>query len=410
MRRIAITGMGVVSPVGVGVGTFWDSLTSGRSGIHEITAFDTAEYSTRFGGYIDDFDPSDVIDRKEQRRMSRFQQFAMVAAAEAMKDSGLQITDENAERVGVIVGSGIGGLGVMEEQFTTLVERGPSRVSPVMVPMMIVDLAAGHISIRYGAKGINYAPVSACSTSNHAIGEAGEAIRRGSADAIIAGGFDAGITRLGLAGFCAARSLSQRNDDPQGASRPWDQGRDGFVMGEGGGIVVLEEWDHAVARGADIHAELIGYGASADAYHITAPAPDGSGAKRSMRLAIEQAGVDMSEIGYINAHGTSTELGDVAETNAIKEVFGGRDKTPAVSSTKSMTGHLLGGAGAIELVATIRALQTGLLPPTINLVDQDPECDLDYVPNIAREADVSVAMSNSFGFGGHNATLVVRRA
>lgn len=409
MRRVAITGMGVVSPVGVGVDAFWDSLSHGRGGIRDITAFDVSGYSTRFGGYIDDFDPSAVIDRKEQRRMARFQQFAMVAADEAMRDSGLSITESNAERVGVIVGSGIGGLHVMEEQTGVLLERGPSRISPLLVPMMIVDLAAGHISIRYGAKGINYAPVSACSTSNHAVGEAFEVIRRGDADAVIAGGFDAGITPLGLAGFCAARSLSQRNDDPAHASRPFDAGRDGFVMGEGGGIVVLEEWESAVARGADIRGELVGYGASADAYHITAPAPDGSGAKRSMRNAITKAGIDAGAIGYVNAHGTSTELGDAAETAAIKEVFGGRASTPPVSSTKSMTGHLLGGAGAIELVACLKALETGILPPTINYVDPDPACDLDYVPNEAREAKLDVAMSNSFGFGGHNATLIIAR-
>jgi 3-oxoacyl-[acyl-carrier-protein] synthase II len=409
MRRVAITGMGVVSPVGTGVAAFWSALLAGRSGIHPLTAFDVSEYTTRFGGYIDDFDASEVVDKKEARRMSRFQQFAMVAAAEAMADAGLEITDENAERVGVIVGSGIGGLGTLEDQHTVLMERGPSRISPVLVPMMIVDLAAGHISIRYGAKGVNYAPVSACSTSNHSVGEAFEVIRRGDADAVIAGGFDAGITPLGLGGFCAARSLSTRNDDPTGASRPFDAGRDGFVMGEGGGIVILEEWESAVARGADIKAELIGYGASADAYHITAPAPDGSGAKRAMRGAIAKAVIEPSAIGYINAHGTSTELGDVAETNAIKEVFGGRESTPPVSSTKSMTGHLLGGAGAIELVACVRALQEGVLPPTINLTDPDPECDLDYVPNEAREAAIDVAMSNSFGFGGHNATLILRK-
>jgi 3-oxoacyl-[acyl-carrier-protein] synthase II len=410
VRRVAITGMGVVSPVGIGVSAFWDSLKAGRSGIHDITAFDVAEYTTRFGGYIDEFDPSAVIDRKEQRRMSRFQQMAMVAAAEAMADSGLEITDANAERVGVIVGSGIGGLHTMEEQTGVLLARGPSRISPLLVPMMIVDLAAGHISIRWGAKGVNFAPVSACSTANHSVGEATETIRRGDADAIIAGGFDCGITPLGLAGFCAARSLSQRNDDPLHASRPFDAERDGFVMGEGGGVVILEEWESAVARGADIRAEVLGYGASADAYHITAPAPDGAGARRAMVSALTKAGLDPSAIGYINAHGTSTELGDAAETGAIKEVFGGRDSAPPVSSTKSMTGHLLGGAGAIELVACVKVLQEGVMPPTINYEHPDPACDLDYVPNEAREAVVSAVMSNSFGFGGHNATLIIGRA
>lgn len=407
MRRIAITGIGAVTPVGIGVEAMWDSISNGRSGITPTTHFDASEYSSRISAYIHDFDPSAVLDPKEVRRMARFQQFAMVAAAEAIADSGLEITDENAERVGVIVGSGIGGLQVMEEQTAVLLERGPSRVSPLLVPMMIVDLAAGHISIKYGAKGINYAPVSACSTGNHSIGEAGEAIRRGMADVIIAGGFDAGVTPLGVAGFCAARSLSTRNDDPAGASRPFDSGRDGFVIGEGGAVLVLEDWDHAVARGANIRAELVGYGASADAYHITAPAPDGSGAIRSMRMALAQAELDPSRVGYVNAHGTSTQLGDIGETKAIKAVFGA--DAPPVSSTKSMTGHLLGGAGAMEAAISVLALQNGVLPPTINLTDPDPECDLDYVPNVAREAAVDVVMSNSFGFGGHNATLVLRK-
>lgn len=408
MRRIAITGMGVVTPVGVGVDAMWDSIAAGRSGITETTHFDASEYSSRISGYIHDFDPSDVLDSKELRRMARFQQFAIVAADEAIADAGLVIDDSNAERVGVIVGSGIGGLQTMEEQTAILLERGPSRISPFLVPMMIVDLAAGLISIRHGAKGINYAPVSACATGNHAIGEAAEAIRRGTADVIIAGGFDAGVTPLGVAGFCAARALSTRNDDPTGASRPYDSGRDGFVIGEGGAVLVLEDWEYAVARGARIHAELLGYGASADAYHITSPAPDGSGAIRSMRMAIEQAGIEPSAIGYVNAHGTSTQQGDIGETRAIKAVFG--DAVPPVSSTKSMTGHLLGGAGAMEAAICVCALRNELLPPTINLVDPDPECDLDYVPNVARPAKVDVVMSNSFGFGGHNATLIIGKA
>lgn len=404
MKRIAITGVGVVSPVGIGLPAFWDSIASGRSGIGPIEHFDATEYSSRFAGYVDDFDPAAYFDKKEVRRMARFQQFALVAADEAIKDSGLEITDEIAERVGVIVGSGIGGLHVMEEQCQILHERGPGRISPFLVPMMITDLAAGHISIKYGAKGINYCPVSACSTANHAIGEAAEAIRRGSADAVIAGGFDAGVTPLGVAGFCAARALSTRNDDPAGASRPFDSGRDGFVIGEGGAALVLEDWDFAQARGARVLAELLGYGASADAYHITAPAPDGSGAIRAMRGALEQAGLAPGDVPYVNAHGTSTPVGDVAETRAIKQVFGA--DLPLVSSTKSMTGHLLGGAGAIEAVACIMAMRESLVPPTINLTDPDPECDLDYVANTARAVEVPVAMSNSFGFGGHNATLI----
>jgi 3-oxoacyl-[acyl-carrier-protein] synthase II len=409
MRRVAVTGVGVVSPVGIGVPAFWDSLMAGTSGAGPITTFDVSEYPVRFAATVDDFDAAASLDTKEARRMSRFQQFAVVAADEAMADAGLgRMEGEDSERCGVIVGSGIGGLQLMEDQKTLLLERGPSRTSPMLVAGMIVDLAAGHISIRYNLRGINFAVVSACATGNHAIGEAFEVIRRGSADVMVAGGFDAGVTPLGLAGFCAARALSTRNDDPTGASRPFDAGRDGFVIGEGGGALILEEWDHAVARGANIRAEVLGYGATADAYHMTAPAPDGNGARRAMALAIAQSGVDPSGIGYINAHGTSTGLGDAAESGAIRAVFG--TDAPPVSSTKSMTGHLLGGAAAIEAVACIRALETGMLPPTINYTDPDPACDLDYVPNVARKADPKVALSNSFGFGGHNATIILGRA
>ena len=409
MRRIAGTGVGVVTPTGVGTAAMWDSLANGRSGISAIEHFDASEYTTRFGGYIKEFDPSAVIDRKEARRMSRFQQFAMVAADEAMRDAGLtEIDEELSTRAGCIIGSGIGGLGTMEEQTKVLLERGPSRISPFLVPMMIVDLAAGHVSIRYGLKGINYAPVSACATGSHAIGEAAEAIRRGVADVIVAGGFDAGVSPLGVAGFAAARALSTRNDDPQTASRPWDAERDGFVIAEGGGLLVLEDWDHAVARGAHIRAEVVGYGATADAYHITSPAPDGNGAIRAMQIALEQAGLAPCDVDYINAHGTSTEAGDLAETNAIKRVFGGC--VPPVSSTKSMMGHMLGGAGAAEAAVCILAMESSLIPPTINLHNPDPACDLDYVPNVARKADVKYAMTNSFGFGGHNATLLLARA
>ena len=408
MRRIAVTGVGVVTSTGVGQDAMWESLSQGKSGISAIEHFDVAEYTTTFAGYVKDFDPSDVIDRKEARRMSRFQQFAMVAADEALRDAGLsEIDDELALRAGCIVGSGIGGLSTMEEQVALLNERGPSRISPFLVPMMIVDLAAGQISIKYNLKGVNYAPVSACATGTHAIGEAAAAIRLGRADVIVAGGFDAGVTPLGVAGFAAARALSTRNDDPQGASRPWDSGRDGFVIAEGGGILVLEDWDHAVARGARIRAELVGYGATADAYHITSPAPDGSGAIRAMEEALAESGLTPADVDYINAHGTSTPAGDIAETNAIKAVFG--HDAPAVSSTKSMMGHMLGGAGAAEAAVCVLAMEHGLIPPTINLTDPDPECDLDYVPNVAREADLKVCMSNSFGFGGHNATIVLAR-
>jgi len=409
MTRIAITGVGVVTSTGVGCDAMWESLANGVSGISAIEHFDASEYSTRFAGYIKDFDASAVVDRKEARRMSRFQQFAMVAADEAMRDAGLTDMDEATKlRAGCIIGSGIGGLGTMEEQTQVLLERGPGRISPFLVPMMIVDLAAGQVSIRHGLKGINYAPVSACATGSHAIGEAGEAIRRGDADIIVAGGFDAGVTPLGVAGFAAARALSQRNDDPAGASRPWDSGRDGFVIAEGGGLLVLEEWEHAVARGAHIRGELVGYGATADAYHITSPAPDGNGAIRAMEKALAQAGIEPSEVDYINAHGTSTEAGDIAETNAIKAVFGA--DAPLVSSTKSMMGHMLGGAGAAEAAVCVLAMENGLVPPTINLTDPDPACDLDYVPNVARQVELNVTMSNSFGFGGHNATLIMKKA
>ncbi|MFA5843620.1 MAG: beta-ketoacyl-ACP synthase II [Coriobacteriia bacterium] len=409
MRRVVVTGMGVVSPVGVGVQAMWDSVSAGRSGIGPITLFDASKHSVRFAGCVDDFDPGGSIDPKSARRMSRFQQFAVVAADEAMADAGmLEIDPDEADRVGVIVGSGIGGLFTMEEQTAVLLERGPTRVSPFLVPMMIIDLAAGHISIRFGAKGINYAPVSACATGTHAIGEALEAIRRGAADVVVAGGFDAGVTPLGLAGFASARALSTRNDEPELASRPFDAGRDGFVIGEGGAVLVLEELEHARARGARIRAEVLGYGASADAYHITAPAPDGDGARRAMVHALENSGLEREAVGYVNAHGTSTEQGDACETIALKAVFG--ESVPPVSSTKSVMGHLLGGAGAVEAAVCVRVIEEGVLPPTINLTDPDPVCDLDYVPNVARKAAVDVAMSNSFGFGGHNATIVLGRS
>lgn len=403
-RRIVVTGLGAVSPVGVGVDAMWESITAGRSGVGPITAFDASAYPVRFAACVDDWDPTPWIDTKEARRLSRFQQFALASALMAVEDAGLEIDETNADRVGVIVGSGIGGLATMEEQKAVLDAKGPGRVSPFLVPMMIVDLAAGHISIRLGAKGINYAPVSACATGTHSIGEAGEAIRRGDADVVIAGGFDCGVTPLGLAGFSAARSLSTRNDDPQGASRPFDADRDGFVMGEGGAVLVLEELEHARSRGARIYGELAGYGASADAYHLTAPDPSGDGARRAMQQALDSAGVSPSAVDYINAHGTSTGLGDAAETGAIKQVFGA--DAPPVSSTKSMTGHLLGGAGSLEAAICLLAMRYGVLPPTINYTTPDPECDLDYVPNIAREAVLRSALSNSFGFGGHNATLL----
>lgn len=408
-RRVAVTGMGVVTPVGIGVSAMWDSLANGRCGLGPLEHFDTTGFSSRICGRINDFEPADYMDAKEARHMARFQQFAMVAAEEAMRDANLLDMPEEAKyRAGCIVGSGIGGMEVFEEQEARLVGQGPRRVGPFTVPMLIVDLAAGHISIRYGLKGVNFATVSACATGSHAIGEAAEVIRRGAADVMLAGGFDASLTPFAVAAFCSARALSTRNDDPLHASRPWDAGRDGFVMSEGGGLLVLEEWEHAVARGAHIHAELVGYGATADAFHVTAPRTDGEGAARAMTLAVEDAGIAASDVDYINAHGTSTDAGDVAETLAVKAAFG--PDAPPVSSTKSMMGHLLGGAGAIEAAACILAMQHSLIPPTINLDDPDPRCDLDYVPNVARAAELRFTMSNSFGFGGHNATLLLARA
>ncbi len=407
MRRIAITGLGVISPIGLGIQAFHEGLVSGRSGARNITHFDTSEFPVRFAATVDDFDPSATLNPKEARRMARFQQFALVAADEAIADSELTFTEEEADRVGVIVGSGIGGLHVMEDQYEKLAAEGPRKVSPFLVPMMIVDLAAGLISIRTGARGINYSPVSACATGCHAVGEAAEAIRRDQADVIIAGGVDAAITPIGLAGFSAARALSTRNDEPERASRPFDADRDGFVMGEGCGIIVLEAEERALARGVRIYGYVTGYGATADAHHITAPEPSGDGAIRAMRHALAQAGISASDIDYINAHGTSTPQGDVIETRAVKSVFG--VAPPPVSSTKSMTGHLLGGAGAVETVVCALTLHSGVIAPTINLENPDPECDLDYVANVAREGRVRVAMNNSFGFGGHNATLVLSR-
>ena len=404
--RVAVTGLGAVTPCGIGMARTWEGLVAGRSGIATLTHLDASAYSTRFGGYAHDFVATNWLDAKEARRMSRFIQMAVVAADEAVAQAGLDIhNDPDADRIGVIVGSGIGGLLLMEEQHTVLKERGPDRMSPFLIAMMIIDEAAGNISIRLGARGINYAPVSACATGSHAVGEAAEAIRRGQAVAVIAGGFDAGITPLGLGGFCAARALSTRNDDPAGASRPFDLARDGFVMAEGGAVLVLEEWERARARGATILAEVVGYGATADAYHITAPAPSGDGARRAMEEAVSRSGLPKSAVGYINAHGTSTQPGDAAESEAIRNVFG--EDVPFVSSTKSMTGHMLGGAGALEAAVCVMALDTGILPPTINLTDPDPACDLPHVANVAREARIEAAMSNSFGFGGHNAALVV---
>lgn len=408
-RRVVITGLGVLSPVGTGKDEFWGSLIGGKSGIEQITLFDTTDYPTTIAGEVSDFKPTDYLGHKEARHMDRFQQLGVAAATLAVKDARLEITPDNAERVGVIVGSGIGGLGTMETQHQILVDKGPRRVGPFVIPMMITDLAAGQISIILGAGGPNFCTVSACASASHAIGEAFVAIKRDTADVMITGGAEASITPLGVAAFCGARTLSARNDEPEKASRPFDIDRDGFVMGEGSGIVVIEELRHAQARGATIYAELIGYGATADAHHITQPDPSGRGAMRAMDMAIKEAGIKKEEVDYINAHGTSTEIGDVAETKAIKELFGGHAYDLLVSSTKSMTGHLLGAAGAIELIACALAIDNGIVPPTINLDSPDPQCDLNYVPNTAVKKDIKVALSNSFGFGGHNASLIIKR-
>lgn len=407
-RRVVVTGMGCLSPLGGNVATTWCGIREGRSGIGPITRFDTTAHAVRFGGEIEDFDPASVLDRKEARRMDRFQQLAYAAAVEALADADLQIGPANADRVGVIVGSGIGGLGVLTDGFRTLFTRGPSRISPFLITSMVVDLAPGLISILLGAKGPNFATVSACATSAHAIGEAAEIIRRGQADVMLAGGSEAGIVEIGVAAFANMRALSTRNEEPERASRPFDAERDGFVVAEGAGVLVLEELESARARGATIHAELTGYGSTADAAHITDPAPEGEGAARAMRQALDRAAVRPAEIGYLNAHGTSTVVGDRAETAAIKSAFGDHAHVLPVSSTKSMTGHLLGAAGAVESVICVRALEDGFLPPTINYEYPDPACDLDYVPNHGRPAALSAVMSNSFGFGGHNVSLIFR--
>jgi 3-oxoacyl-[acyl-carrier-protein] synthase II len=408
-RRVVITGVGVISPVGNNAQTFWNSLLEGKSGIDKVTAFDVSDYPTQIAGEVRDFHPEEYMDKKEVRRTDRFVQFALAATKMAVQDAKLEITAENAERVGVYIGSGIGGLGTWEEQHQVLLEKGPRRVSPFFIPMMIANMASGAVSIEYGAKGPTSSAITACATGTNAIGDAFRLIQFGHADVMITGGAEATIRPMAFAGFCSAKAMSVRNDEPQKASRPFDRDRDGFVMGEGAGILILEELEHAKKRGATILAEVIGYGMSADAHHITAPPEDGEGAARCMANALKDAGVDPAEVGYINAHGTSTPLGDVAETKAIKTVFGDHAYKLAVSSTKSMTGHLLGATGGIEAIATAFALRDQILPPTINLENPDPECDLDYVPNQARKAKVDVALSNTFGFGGHNATIVLKR-
>jgi 3-oxoacyl-[acyl-carrier-protein] synthase II len=407
-RRVVVTGIGVVSPVGNDVSAFWSALIAGKSGAGPITQFDPEAFATKFACEVKNFDPSSVIDAKEARRMERFTQFGLVAAHEALKDAGLldHEVPQGHQEIGVIVGSGIGGLQIFEDQCKIYLERGPRRISPFFVPMMIPDIVSGHISIAYNLKGPNFAVVSACSTAAHSIHVAARFIQAGEADVMITGGTEAPINHLGVGGFNAMKALSTRNDAPEKASRPFDRGRDGFVIGEGSGIIVLEELEHARARGAKIHAELLGVGASGDAFHITAPHVDGDGARRAMHAALRDSGLPVSSVDYVNAHGTSTDVGDPVESKAIRTVFGDHADKLAVSSTKSMTGHCLGAAGAIEAVACIMATKTDILPPTINLDDQDPECDLYFVPNKAERRTVNIAMSNAFGFGGHNSSLI----
>ncbi|MCC6730104.1 MAG: beta-ketoacyl-ACP synthase II [Chthonomonadales bacterium] len=409
-RRVVVTGMGAVTALGIGVERFWASLVAGRSGVAPIESFDASAFTTRIASEVRDFRPEDFMERKEARRMDRFVQFAVAAARMAVEDARLRITPENADGIGVLVGSGIGGILTIEDQFRVMMEKGPARISPFFIPMLISDMASGQISILFGARGPNSTVVTACATGTHAVGDAYQIIRRGDAEAMLAGGAEAAVCALGLGGFCAARALSTRNDDPPGASRPFDSDRDGFVMGEGAGVVVLESLESAHERGAPIVAEVVGYGLSGDAYHITAPAPGGEGAARAMRMALRGAAIAPEDVDYINAHGTSTIPNDRLETAAIKTVFGEHARRVAISSTKSMTGHLLGAAGAVELIASAMAIRTGVVPPTINYTTPDPECDLDYTPNQARHVPVLTAMSNSFGFGGHNATIVIRKA
>ena len=407
-RRVVITGMGVISPLGNDLEEFWSNLKNGVSGIRSIEAFDTSQFDTKFGGEVRNFDPKLYFKNpKDVRRTDRFAQLAMGAAKNAMQDGGIDADKiERRDRFGVIVSSGIGGLKTLQEQQNIIMTKGPTRNSPFTIPMLISNMASGLISMEYGLQGPNLCIVTACATSTNAIGESWRMIKFGDADIFLAGGSEASIVEIGLAGFGAMRALSTRNDEPDRASRPFDRDRDGFVMSEGAGVVVVEELEHAKARGAKIYCELVGYGLSADAHHMTAPPPEGEGAARAMKMALDHAGLSVDQVDYINAHATSTGLGDISETKAIKAVFGAHAKTVGISATKSMTGHLLGGAGAVEMAACALSIRDGVIPPTTNLENQDPECDLDYTANVAKERKVRVALNNSFGFGGHNATLV----
>ncbi len=409
-RRVVVTGMGLVTPIGNDLAGFWSQLIGGACGIDRITAFDSTPFETRIAGEVRNFDPTPAFpSAKEIRRTDRYSQFGIYAAWSALKDSGLDLSKENLDEIGVIIGSGIGGMQTTSEQHQVLLERGPKKLSPFMIPMLISNMASGLVSMFFNLRGPNFATCSACATANHAIGEAWRTLKMGDAVVMVAGGAEASLVPVGIGGFCAMRAMSTRNDDPQHASRPFDKDRDGFVMGEGAGVLVLEELEHAKKRGARIYCELAGYGNTADAYHLTAPSPGGEGAARSMKMALRSAGLNPGDIQYINAHGTSTPVGDVAETEAIKSVFGSHARHLAVSSTKGATGHMLGAAGAVETAVCVLALQHGVVPPTINLQTPDPDCDLDYVPNQARQMKVDAILNNSFGFGGHNATIAARR-
>ncbi len=408
-RRVVVTGVGLVSPVGSTKEKFWNSLVNGVSGVKELKAFDSSKFSSHIAAEAIDFDPSQYLNPKELRRTDRFVQFAIVAAKSCIEDSGLDLGKLDLNRAGVLIGSGIGGLHTIEKEAFQYIEKGPSRITPFLIPMLIVNMASGQVSIMLGFKGPNSTVATACATGNHAIGDAYKIIQRGDADVMIAGGTEGAITPLGFGGFCALKALSTRNDAPEKASRPFDKGRDGFVMGEGAGLVILEELEHAKARNARIYAEMAGYGMSGDGYHMTAPHPEGDGAVRCIQACLKDGGFKPEDIDYINAHGTSTELNDKIETLAIKKVFGKHAYKLAVSSTKSMTGHLLGAAGGVEFIVCAMTIKEGIIPPTINQETPDPDCDLDYVPNKARKATVRVAISNAFGFGGHNATIAVKK-
>lgn len=408
-KRVVVTGAGLVTPLGIGVERSWKGLLEGRSGIRRLTHFDSSAFATQIAGEVEGFNPEDYIEPKEVKKMDRFIHFAVAASDMAMKDSGLKVTGADAEKLGVIIGSGIGGLPAIEHYHSVLLERGPRRITPFFIPMLIINLAAGQVSMRFGAKGPNSAVATACASGSHAIGDAFKIIQRGDAEAMIAGGSEAVITPLGIGGFNAMKALSTRNNEPEKASRPFDRDRDGFIMGEGSGIIVLESLESAISRGARIYAEIVGYGLTADAYHMTSPAPEGEGAARCMKMALKDGEMNPTDIDYINAHGTSTKYGDELETMAIKNVFKEHAYKVAVSSTKSMTGHLLGAAGGVEAIVSMLCMRDNIVPPTINLDNPDPQCDLDYVPHKSRKMEVNCVMSNSFGFGGTNACLIFKR-